>query len=360
MNNGMGNGVGEGMGKETDMHASAGIASIDEARFAVAADWLQRLDQPALDEEEMQQWLAWLASSERNAQAFDEASRLRQRLRGMPQDFKRELQARVPALSSRPRAGGARWYKAVAIAACLCVVALMHANLGQGPAGSTETVYAVPAGEFRTVALQDGSSLVLGTDAAVAVAFDEKRRVLDVHRGGAYFEVQHDAHRPFVVRAAGVKVTAIGTAFNVSRLADRVVVTVTEGVVEVEQEQRINGSAVPMRLRLAAGHRKELALAPRIDPPIGSSSAALPEWRSGRIEFVNTPLREVLSLVNRHAPVRIAIDDPRLEGLTYSGTVERVHIDEWIASLPHVYGIRAVKLDDGSVTLVSGRTPDRQ
>lgn len=348
------------MDKAMDTQQHAGIGSIDDARYALATDWLQRLDQPDLGEEEMQQWLAWLAASDLNAQAFDDASRQRQRLRAMPEAFKQELRARASNRRAPPRTGLSRVYRIMAIAACLCVVVLMHAHLGNGPAPARETIYAAQAGEFRTVALDDGSSLVLGTDAAVGVAFDEQRRLLDIHRGGAYFEVQHDAKRPFVVRTAGVEVTAIGTAFNVSRLADRVIVTVTEGVVEVEQAQRGNGSAVPMRLRLAAGQRRELALSPWIGHTVGSPMALLPEWRSGRIEFVDTPLRDVLSLVNRHAPVRLAIDDPRLEGLTYSGTVEREHIDEWISSLPQVYGIRAITLDDGSVTLVSDRRHERQ
>lgn len=335
------------------------IASIDDVRYAAAADWLQRLDRPELAEEEVQAWLEWFGSSDLNRKAFEEASALRQRLRTLPEAYRRELQVRVaPVARYGKRAAVPRWRRALGTVAVLCLLALLpgHGQMTR-PAPAVETVYMAPANGFRTVALEDGSSLVLGADAAVAVNFSAQRRSLDIRRGDAYFEVRPDPDRPFVVRAAGVKVTAVGTAFRVSRLMDRVVVTVTEGTVEVDRDVREGDAAVHAAapLRLAVGQRKELPLAPRTGRSTDGRTSVVPEWRSGRVEFVNAPLRDVLAVVNHYAPTRIVIDDPRVEGLTYSGTVERVHIDEWIASLPQVYAVRAVRLDDGTVTLVSER-----
>ncbi len=342
-------------------HRPSPTGSIDEARFAAATDWLQRLDQAESGGEEVQQWLEWFGSSDLNRQAFEEARLLRQRLRQLPAAYRRELQQRVPLAPGRGRRRVLRWCKAMAVAASLFLVALMPGPRRAPADAAGETVYVSPAHAFRTVTLEDGSSLVLGADAAVAVAFDGQRRTMDIRRGGAYFEVRRDERRPFVVHAAGVKVTAIGTAFKVARFPDRVVVTVTEGVVEVEQAPRGGGAEQPALdtepgpVRLEVGQRKELALAMPLHPRVDGRASPMPAWRDGRVEFVNAPLGEVVSLVNRHAPVRIAIEDPRVEGLTYSGTVERRHIDEWIASLPHVYAIRVVKLDDGTVALVSHR-----
>lgn len=334
-------------------------ASIDDARYAAAADWLQRLDQPELAEEEVQAWLVWFGASDLNRKAFEEASVLHQRLRNLPEAYRRELQARVEPVERRRRhAVAPRWYRMVGIAAALCLLApLPGTDRITRPAPATETLYTAPVNGFRTVVLEDGSSLVLGADATVAVDIDAQRRLLDIRRGDAYFEVRRDPDRPFVVRAAGVKVTAVGTAFRVSRQADRVVVTVTEGTVEVDQGTHKVGTAArdtaPLKLRV--GQRKELPLVSHLDRSVNGRPSAAPAWDGGRVEFVNTPLREVLTVVNSYAPTRIVIDDPRVEELTYSGTVERNHIDEWTASLPQIYRVRAVTLDDGTVTLVSER-----
>lgn len=338
---------------------TSAASSIDDARYAAAADWLQRLDRPELGEEEMQAWLEWFGSTDPNRKAFEEASALRQRLRTLPEAYRRELQMRVgPAARRGRRIAVPRWRRALGVAAASCLLGLLPGN-GRiaRPAPAAETVYLAPADGFRTVALEDGSSLVLGADAAVAVDFGAQYRLLDIRRGDAYFEVRRDPGRPFVVRAAGVKVTAIGTAFKVSRQPDRVVVTVTEGTVEVDRGAHEDGTAArdaaPLRLRM--GQRKELPLASRLDRTANDRVPGVPAWRGGRVEFVDTPLQDVLAVVNRYAPARIVIDDPRVEGLTYSGTVERDHIDEWMASLPQIYRVRAVTLDDGTVTLVSER-----
>ncbi len=77
------------------------------------------------------------------------------------------------------------------------------------------------------------------------------------------------------------------------------------------------------------------------------------EWQDGRADFIDTPLSQVLPLINRYAAMKIVIDDPRVADLTYSGTVFRSHLDEWVASLPRLYPIRTVALENNTITLVS-------
>jgi len=52
--------------------------------------------------------------------------------------------------------------------------------------------------------------------------------------GEAYFDVVHDAKRPFTVYAGNRRITDIGTKFSVFRNGDDVRVTVREGRVRVE------------------------------------------------------------------------------------------------------------------------------
>src|SRR3546814_13380985 len=69
------------------------------------------------------------------------------------------------------------------------------------------------------------------------------RRVLFRSRGEAYFEVKHDAGRPFVVWAGERKVTVLGTRFSVRRDGDKVRVAVVEGKVRVDPVK----ATVPIR-----------------------------------------------------------------------------------------------------------------
>src|SRR5690606_27572020 len=68
----------------------------------------------------------------------------------------------------------------------------------------------------------------------IVVDFSSATRSVFIDSGEAYFEVAHDAARPFVVHAGGGTITAVGTAFNVHSVLGRVSVAVVEGAVNVQ------------------------------------------------------------------------------------------------------------------------------
>ncbi len=365
-----------------------------DSRHEAAADWLQRLDHAQLTEEEIQSWLEWFGASDENRAAFEEVQNLRRAFRELPAGYSsRELKRRLgvaepsdadkrgtapergegwkltrirsrPALHVEETARRRRrtHVRMAVAAASLCTFAV---GLGAWWAMRTnEALYTAAANHHRMVKLEDGSSLVLGADAVVAVAYSRTLRSLDVQRGQAYFEVRQNSRRPFVVEAGGVRVTALGTAFNVQRESDRVTVTVTDGRVAVDEAAERPPSAphsadVPPKkpdkqkpIYLKMGQRATLPLAVPAQAAALNATSRL-EWQDGRADFIDTPLSQVLPLINRYAAMKIVIDDPRVADLTYSGTVFRSHLDEWVASLPRLYPIRTVALENNTITLVS-------
>lgn len=349
----------------------ADVSSRDE----IAADWLQRLDNPQLKEEEIQAWLEWFGACDSNRRTFEELQALRRRLREMPEDRREQLKLRTAINRPSPGASaGRRWRKqAFAAAASVCALALTATMWWKAQTNVVTAIYAAPADHHRTVALPDGSSLVLGADAIVDMSYSRERRALTVQRGQAYFEVRHDPTRSFVVWSGSIRVTAVGTAFNVQRAADKVTVAVTNGKVSISgtpasdlevtkpaadrrgNEAVAGGSnaSLASEILLTVGQRAVLPLTtiPTVVEVTGPTSTA--SWDNDRADFIDVPLSKVLPVINHHASTQLVIDDPRVADLTYSGTVFRSHIDEWVASLPQVYPIRAVPMDDGTVTLVS-------
>src|SRR3546814_19529010 len=72
--------------------------------------------------------------------------------------------------------------------------------------------------------------------------------------GEAWFQVAHDAHRPFVVDVGSVRIRAVGTAFSVRRNPEGSDVLLTEGVVEPWTEGH-----EAARTRIAQGERSFVA-----------------------------------------------------------------------------------------------------
>src|SRR6185312_8533669 len=83
--------------------------------------------------------------------------------------------------------------------------------------------------------LVDGSVVELRDTAEIAVDYAGPLRRVTLRRGEALFQVAKNPARPFVVKAGGLEVRAVGTAFSVQIDGAAVDVLVTEGRVSVNQ-----------------------------------------------------------------------------------------------------------------------------
>lgn len=80
---------------------------------------------------------------------------------------------------------------------------------------------ATPAGGQYRLTLADGTKVWLNSQSSIRYpkTFAGKTRLVEV-TGEAYFDVAHDARRPFVVKAGKLFVQALGTQFNVHAYSD--------------------------------------------------------------------------------------------------------------------------------------------
>lgn len=168
--------------------------------------------------------------------------------------------------------------------------------------------YVSEVGEFRQVALDDGSSMLLSTATKVIVDLGAASREVKLARGEALFEVAKDPGRPFLVHAGDITVKAVGTAFSVRNDGNRVDVTVSEGAVELSRD----GGSLPTRL--SANHRAtiEASSPARIRSIDRRETDRQLAWRTGRLEFDGQPLAEAVAEINRHNRRKVVVTDPQL------------------------------------------------
>ncbi|UPG94717.1 FecR family protein [Luteibacter aegosomatissinici] len=301
-----------------------------------AAEWWSRLRDPAVPDQAIAQWAAWLEADPRHAAAFDRASALAEAAAALKGDQRADLLARFAPPASTPRRGPAR--ATLALAAGLAAVVVLGGGLflayRHGP--DAPRAYASERAGHRDIDLPDGSSIELGGATSVTARYGRDIRAVDLDAGEAFFRVAH-AERPFVVTAGPLRIRDLGTAFNVRRTGDRVTVAVTEGRVRVSPSaDEGDGGTV----ELGAG--REVSFDPEtramrildIDPVTATA------WRDHRLEFVNEPLSSVLENINRYSARPIRVADPALSRLTFTGTVQVDTIDSWVAALPRVFPVR--------------------
>lgn len=90
---------------------------------------------------------------------------------------------------------------------------------------------------YATV-LSDGSKVWLNSESSIhyPVAFDRDIRKVEI-TGETYFEIAHDASKPFIVAVNGTEIKVLGTKFNVNAYADEgpIRTTLLEGSVQVKK-----------------------------------------------------------------------------------------------------------------------------
>jgi transmembrane sensor len=209
-------------------------------------------------------------------------------------------------LWQRPRFAGL----AMAAAVLLAAAAVLLLN-----SGNFSGTYSTGIGEQRTVQLADGSTVELNARSTIQVHLTEHQRDLALLEGQALFRVAKDKQRPFVVRAGGAQVRAVGTEFDVYVKPTATVVTVVEGRVETYDSSDSPGTAA---IVLSAG--EQLTVLPHVvTKPTHADTAIATAWVQKRLIFEETPLSDVAEEFNRYNRRPLVIDDGDLEKLKISG-----------------------------------------
>jgi transmembrane sensor len=330
--------------------------AIEECR-ATAGDWLLRLQSDELDQHELAAWLDWYGSEAAHSAAFEQLQTEYESLRGMPETQRRILANRLTASAPMPRRRVAWISQRLAIAAAVSALTLgalfvmWRSGIG-GPARPAHTAaYQTPRAQHENISLPDGSVVKLGALSSVSLSFTDETRYLVLEGGEAFFEVARDARRPFIVQVGAVTVRAVGTAFNVRRAQERVVVAVSEGAVDVGQKKAKRGSS---SVRVAAGEQVSVNLALASLSVTSANPEAVTAWQQGRLEFVNEPLSSVIATVNRYSSREIVVTDHELGAASYTGTVNEGRIEEWLVALQDVFPVRVSRVG-GDTVLLSAR-----
>lgn len=189
-----------------------------------------------------------------------------------------------------------------------------------------------------------GSTVRLDTGSRVRARFTAGRRDIQLEQGQALFTVAHDATRPFVVRAGEAQVTAIGTVFEVRRLATGADVTLVSGVVEVAAP----ASGTPPR-RLAAGQASTVRASEISVSPADLSAAT--SWTDGRIVFRDTPLRVAVDEINRYLTDKVELGSGAPGTAPVNGVFRTGDRAAFVSAASAQFGLIATPAPDGVIRM---------
>jgi ferric-dicitrate binding protein FerR (iron transport regulator) len=206
-------------------------------------------------------------------------------------------------------------------------------------------ILTTPRGGKYQLILADGTKVWLNAGSTIKfpVDFGSNERVVEFS-GEVYFEVAHDARRPFKVASAGQVVQVLGTHFDINAYQDEnaVKTTLLEGSVKVYRKSRTLTSAAPeiiIKPDEQAVFKNDQLSKQTVD------ADEFVAWKKGVILFRNADIHDVMRKISRWYNVEVEYQG-QIGKDTYNGEIPRN------AAFSEV--LKILKLDDINVKL-SGR-----
>ncbi|MDT9600843.1 FecR family protein [Sphingosinicella rhizophila] len=307
-----------------------------------ASEWLARRDGDRWSNAAQADLDQWLAESTLHRVSYLRLQKAWQRMNRLsalqvpstdaePLDEERADQAR--------RRRWARWSLAAGIAATMGLTAtLVHDSDGVVvPAQVEPAVYATAIGGQEIVPLSDGTRVELNTDTRIRAQLAANERRVWLDQGEAYFEVAHDAARPFVVDAGARRVTVLGTKFSVRRDGDSVEVAVIEGRVRVEAPAGEGEAKIVTGGDMVIAKPVERNLLV-VRQNLGAVEKEL-SWREGVLNFDSTSLADVVAEFNRYNRRKMVIADPATAAIRIEGMFNATDGEAFARMLREAFGL---------------------
>jgi transmembrane sensor len=253
-----------------------------------------------------------------------------------------------------PSRRGSRWQRAAAVG---CLAALGAAGVYRATRRAdvrvdtrTDETFVTANRERAELRLADGSRIHLAPASRLRVAADFGDTRRDVYlEGQGYFEVEHDARRPFSVFAGNSVARDLGTAFAVRSYRDdaAVQVVVRSGALVLSGVGRLGPGDVG---RVGANGATSLTHGVKVDSLLG--------WLDGRLVFHDAPLSLVLTEMRRWHDTDVQLADSALGSLPFTGVLTDASFRASISLVAATLGLRVRRAGD-RVTLerIGGLTP---
>lgn len=296
----------------------------------MAADWLERADRPGWNESNAAELERWLSQSPANRVAYWRVKSAWERAQ--------RLHALQPVADVQT---GRNWslFRPMLLrtAAVLAAVAVLGIGMVLMAPRAREQSFATALGGHKVISFADGSKIELNTDTAIRTKLTAHERTIVLEHGEAYFQVKHDASRPFSVVIGDKRVTDLGTAFLIRSDAGRFEVALAQGRARFEATDGVNNPSVllvPGDAVMQNGG--SISLVKETQSALADQLA----WRRGLLIFSKTTLADAAAEFNRYNATKIQIADPATASITIGGTFATNNVAGFVELARNLLGLR--------------------
>lgn len=223
----------------------------------------------------------------------------------------------------------------------------------EGQIEQQEMVYSSEAEEHKSLTLSDGSTVRLNSNSRLILpeVFRGDRREVTL-KGEAYFEIDSNPEKPFVVHTDHAVIRVLGTSFNVKASSpNNIQVAVKEGKVSL-QEKRSSQEVMLTKNQLGYLEIGENEI--KVEQILVDNYLS---WMTRRLVFDNTPFRRVCTQLERIYDIDCSIRDKQLTQIQFTANFEHESLEKTLEIISNSLDI-SYKLAENSVTWMKKTAED--
>ncbi|MDN5202204.1 DUF4974 domain-containing protein [Fulvivirgaceae bacterium BMA10] len=235
-----------------------------------------------------------------------------------------------------------------------CLSWLAYTNLTNQHDESTVTEMVekmVPFGQKSTIRLSDGSTVKLnaGSKLIYPRQFGESSREVQLE-GEAFFNVEKDASRPFLVKSGEIITSVLGTSFNIKAHAEEnlIEVALVTGKVKVSDnassDDQFDYTLTPNEMFTYDKERHSIEKSDfNADEVLG--------WKNQTLFFENAGLKEMATVLQRWYGIQFIINNGDIITRKFSGKFENNRSLEYVLNVLSLNANFTYKIVDDAVII---------
>lgn len=223
------------------------------------------------------------------------------------------------------------WFKYAAAAVLVVAISLLYLLGGTAELG------------YETKSLADGSEVSLHGDSKLEV-LNINRSIREVKvTGKAYFNIERDENRPFVIHTGNAKIEVLGTSFVVDTYNNKTEVSVESGLVELTKSSR------QVSVRLSKG---EVGLVLESNEGIikkNNHDANYLSWKTKILTFKESTMDEVKTVLEDTYGIQVNFENPEFRNCKLTARFNKKKAKDAIEIIARTFNME-VEFSNGIAT----------
>lgn len=187
--------------------------------------------------------------------------------------------------------------------------------------------------------LPDGSQVTVNKGSSISYPSQFKGDTREVAlKGEAFFNVQPNKNKPFIISVNDVQIRVVGTSFNVKSIGGHTEVVVETGIVTVTRA----GKTIQLRAneQLSVNEKDSILGKEKVNDQLYKY------YRTKEFVCDDTPLWKLVEVINEAYHSQIIFADPALKEMTLTTTFNNESLDQVLNVISETFSIKAIRQGD--------------